>query len=217
MPLSWPGAAEALLLAAALSVDVFVACFAYGADRIRIPLSSLLVVDGLCTGLLGVSLLAGTLLRPWVPSWLAKAAGFGILAVLGIAKLFDGCIKAVLRRRAARHRGLSREWRFSLCSLQVILNIYADPRQADQDRSKTLSPGEAAPLAAAMSLDGLAVGLGAGLTRASGWLVLLFSLILGAAAVAGGSALGNRVAARLKFDLSWVSGVLLLFLAFTKL
>ena len=95
--------------------------------------------------------------------------------------------------------------------------LKADPPEADRDASKTLSSAEAASLAVAMSLDGLAVGFGAGMGNASPVLVLLFSLLLTAAAVMGGSALGNRVAARLRHDLSWVGGALLLLLAAIKL
>ena len=118
---------------------------------------------------------------------------------------------------STRLQPLNKEWRFSLFSLQFILNIYADPPEADRDASKTLSSAEAASLAVAMSLDGLAVGFGAGMGNASPVLVLLFSLLLTAAAVMGGSALGNRVAARLRHDLSWVGGALLLLLAAIKL
>ena len=95
--------------------------------------------------------------------------------------------------------------------------LKADPPEADRDASNTLSSAEAASLAVAMSLDGLAVGFGAGMGNASPVLVLLFSLLLTAAAVMGGSALGNRVAARLRHDLSWVGGALLLLLAAIKL
>lgn len=217
MPISWPSAAEAFLLAAALSTDAFVACFAYGAGRIRIPLRSMLVIVGVCTGLLAASLFLGALLQPWLPAGVTAGVSFAVLALLGAVKLCDSFLKAQIRRRAARSAPLRKEWRFSLFSLNVILNIYADPPAADRDASKTLSPGEAASLAVAMSLDGLAVGFGAGLGGAPHGLILLFSLLLSGAAVLGGSALGNRAASRCRRDLSWTSGLLLLLLAFLRL
>ena len=217
MLISWRSAAEALLLAAALSTAVFVACFAYGAGRIRIPLRSTLVITGLCTGLLAVSLFLGSLLQPWLPAEAAAGISFAVLSILGAVRLFDSFLKAQIRRRAARRAPLGREWRFSLFSFHVILNIYADPPAADRDASKTLSPGEAASLSLAMSLDGLAVGFGAGLGGGPHLLTLLFSLLLGAAAVLGGSALGNKAASKYRRDLSWTSGLLLLILAFLRL
>lgn len=214
--MSWRFVAEAFMLTAALSADAFAASFAYGASRIRIPLSSLLVVDGICTGLLGVSLLMGSWLRPWISPAAARTAGVLLLALLGGFRLFDSGIKALIRRRVSRRRGINREWRFSLLSLRVVLTIYADPEAADRDGSKSLSPGEAASLAVAMSLDGLAVGFGAGLASTPVWLVLVFSLLLSAGAMKGGCALGRRAAAKLKTDVSWLSGALLLVLAGLK-
>ncbi len=208
-----PHALQAFLLVVALSTDTFVACFAYGANHIRIPPLSLLMIDGVCTGLLAVSLLAGSCIRPLLPASLTTGVSFAILALLGLARLCDSAIKAFIRR----HKALRREWRFSLSGLRFILHIYADPEEADADRSKSLSPAEAAPLAAAMSLDGLVVGFGAGVGAAPPILVLLFSFAGSALAVKGGCALGNRMAARLRFDPSWISGALLLLLAFLKL
>lgn len=54
---------EALLLVVALSMDAFVASFAYGAQRIKIPFSSAAIISVICTAMLAVSLLAGALLR----------------------------------------------------------------------------------------------------------------------------------------------------------
>ena len=42
-------ALEALLLVVALSLDAFVASFAYGAQRIRIPYSSAAIISVICT------------------------------------------------------------------------------------------------------------------------------------------------------------------------
>lgn len=61
-------------------------------------------------------------------------------------------------------------------NFRFVLRLYADPEMADQDCSKTISPGEALSLAAALSLDGLAVGFGAALGEVNAWAVILCSL-----------------------------------------
>ena len=63
---------EALLLVVALSMDAFVASFAYGAQRIKIPFSSAAIISVICTAMLAVSLLAGALLRPFLPQGLTQ-------------------------------------------------------------------------------------------------------------------------------------------------
>lgn len=203
----------AFLLVAALSIDAFAASFAYGIDRIRIPPLSLLSICGVCTGILGVSLLIGGLIQPFLPPALTRWLGFAVLLLLGIVKLFDSALKSFLRR----HQSSRKDLHFCLAGVRFLLRIYVDSTAADQDRSRVLTPGEAASLAFALSIDGFAAGIGAGLTQPDLPLVLLLSLLVTAAAVGFGSLVGRQAAKAVRFDLSWLSGVLLILLAFWKL
>lgn len=202
-----------VLLVAALSVDAFVASLAYGADKIRIPASSVLVISGVCTGILGIALAVGTLIQPLLPPHLIGGICFAILFALGVAKLFDSMLKSFLRRHQSERKKVT----FKLFDLRFILQIYVDSTAADQDLSRTLSPAEAASLAFALSIDGLAAGLGAGLTEGNPIQTVLVSLLVTTLAVTLGGFFGRKLAEKLKFDLSWLSGALLIILAFLKL
>lgn len=209
----WMSLFQSFLLVLALSLDAFVASFAYGADRIRIPLSSLLVICGVCTGLLGLSMAVGWWIGPILPAGIAGWAGFSLLFLLGFVKLFDSGVKNFLKKHQPRQKKLH----FCLAGISFLLQIYVDSTAADKDASRLLSPREAASLAFALSLDGLAVGFGAGLQEANAWEVLLFCVVLTAAAVLAGDGIGRRVAQKARFDLGWLSGLLLMLLAFLKL
>lgn len=204
---------EPLVLVTALSVDAFVASFAYGTNQIKIPFRSVAVISGICSAILGVSLFLGSLVRPFMPEHLAGVLCFSILFLLGIAKLCDSAIKSLIRRSQGIHKKIS----FSAMHLRFILDVYANPENADSDCSKSLSAVEAAPLAIALSLDGLAVGFGAALSEAAPLRAVLFSLVANVIAVCAGSLTGNKVAEKIPLDLSWVSGLLLIVLAFLKL
>ena len=204
---------EPLVLVTALSVDAFVASFAYGTNQIKIPFRSVAVISGICSAILGVSLFLGSLVRPFMPEHLAGVLCFSILFLLGIAKLCDSAIKSLIRRSQGIHKKIS----FSAMHLRFILDVYANPENADSDCSKSLSAAEAAPLAIALSLDGLAVGFGAALSEAAPLRAVLFSLVATVIAVCAGSLTGNKVAEKIPLDLSWVSGLLLIVLAFLKL
>lgn len=204
---------EPLVLVTALSVDAFVASFAYGTNQIKIPFRSVAVISGICSAILGVSLFLGSLVRPFMPEHLAGVLCFSILFLLGIAKLCDSAIKSLIRRSQGIHKKIS----FSAMHLRFILDVYANPENADSDCSKSLSAVEAAPLAIALSLDGLAVGFGAALSEAAPLRAVLFSLVANVIAVCAGSLTGNKVAEKIPLDLSWVSGLLLMVLAFLKL
>lgn len=204
---------EALCIALALSLDAFAAAFSYGTDRIRIPFLSILVIDGVCSLSIGVTLLTGSLLKDCIPLWLTGTVCFLILFLLGTAKLLDGITKSIIKK----HGAISSNIQFSFCNFRFVLNLYANPQCADTDHSKTLSPKEAAMLALALSLDGCAVGFGTGLGNASCLLVFLCSLVVEGAAVLFGIFLGNRAAGKFSCSISWVGGLILLLLALAKL
>jgi len=204
---------EALIIACAVSLDAFVASFAYGSKGIKIPFRSIQIINLTCAGTIGLALLAGTALRQYIPHEFTVAVSFVILFTLGILKLLDSITKSIIRR----YNSLSKEIKFSLLNFKFILMLYADPEHADIDGSKTLSTAEAAMLALALSLDGVAVGLGAAIGSANGPAVFICALITGMIALLLGAFLGNKAARKIRFNLSWLSGILLMLLAVSNL
>lgn len=204
---------EAAILASSLSLDAFIASFAYGSNRIKIPFSSVLVIDLVCGGILGASLFLGTLLRPYLSPGVSNLVCFLILFAIGVVKLLDNLTKTLIRK----HGGLSKDIRFSLLNLRFVLNVYADPEKADADCSKSISFAEAVSLSIALSLDGMAVGFGAALGDVNSAAVFLASLLTNAAAVLLGAHIGNRVASSLRFHVTWLSGAILIVMAVLKL
>ncbi|MCL2501274.1 MAG: sporulation membrane protein YtaF [Defluviitaleaceae bacterium] len=204
--------AGALLLALSLSLDAFAAAFAYGCKQIRIPLLSGVVIAVICTGTTGLSFFVGSVLTPYLSGHTASFISFGILFVIGMAKLLDSITKTIIRK----YTRINKEIKLSLLNFNFILRVYADPETADHDVSKHISVKEATVLAVSLSLDGFAVGLGAALLGFDGGLVVLFSLMANAFALWSGSFLGNKAAQNLRFNISWLAGVLLIILAFTQ-
>ncbi|WP_249168687.1 sporulation membrane protein YtaF [Alkaliphilus sp. B6464] len=204
---------EAIMLASALSMDAFVSGFAYGSNKIKIPMLSVQIINIICSSILGISLLVGTVLKQYIPSWLTLAICFIILFTLGVVKLLDSVTKSIIRK----HNHLDKEIEFSMFNFKFILNLYANPEEADVDASKVISPIEASSLAIALSLDGMAIGFGAALGNINALAVFLCSLVTDAAAIILGCYIGNKIARKLSFNLSWLSGVLLIILAFLKL
>jgi len=204
---------EAVILASALSLDAFVASFAYGSKNITIPFKSVQIINFICSGITGLSFLAGGLLKHYVPHQLTVVLSFIILFVLGMIKLLDSTTKSIIRKYNHIHKEIA----FSLFHFKFILNLYANPEDADVDNSKTLSSVEAASLATALSLDGITVGLGAALANINGLAVFICSLLTNMAAILLGSLIGRNMAGKTQFNLSWLSGAILLILAFAKI
>ena len=95
------------LLTAALSFDALAAGFLYGADRVRIPFASLVIISVLSSGILTGFLFFGSLFQTVLSENAASLLCFLILFGLGLAKLFDSSLKALCRRFAGRKESLS--------------------------------------------------------------------------------------------------------------
>lgn len=93
----------------------------------------------------------------------------------------------------------------------------SDAEKANKDGDDLLSPVEALSLGAALSIDSIAAGIGAGFAKALIPAAFLISLVIGAAALISGSRLGNIISNRFGANLDWVCGVLLMLLAVMKL
>ncbi len=201
------------VLVTALSLDAFAAGFIYGTDHVRIPAVSAAIITGLSSGILALFLLLGDWFGLLVPERLTSILCFIILFLLGCIRLFDSTLKSLIRRFA----GHTHKIRFSRSHATFLLTIYADPAAANETDISVLSPSEAFSLGLALSLDSAAAGFGAGMTPSHLPAALFFSLFLTAAALTGGSLLGRTLTKHAFPDLSWLSGILLISLAFFKL
>lgn len=65
-------ALQAFLLVTALSIDAFAASFAYGSKKIKIPASSIIVINLICSAILALALLLEPPLRIWCRFMLRK-------------------------------------------------------------------------------------------------------------------------------------------------
>ena len=203
----------AAAIAISVSIDAFAASFAYGCKKIKIPMLSALTINLICTVVIGLSFLFGTILVQYIPEWLAVGLSFSILLILGLVKLFDSITKSIIRK----HTQFNKEINLSVFNLKLVMRLYADPEAADVDASKSISPREAVALAVSLSLDGLAVGLGAAMIGIDIWILIVFTLVTDFIALLFGGWLGNKAASKLRLNISWLAGIILIGLAVMQL
>ena len=206
-------ALQAAAIAISISIDAFAVSFAYGCKKIKVPMLSLLIITFICTIVIGVSFLFGTALVQHIPEWLAVGLSFGILFVIGLVKLFDSITKSIIRK----HTQFNKVINLSVLNIKLVMRLYADPEVVDVDASKSISSREAVVLAVSLSLDGFAVGLGAAIIGINVWILLFFTLVTGFIALLLGGWLGNKAANRIRFNISWLAGIILIGLAFAQL
>lgn len=201
------------LLCAAVCIDTFAAAFGFGVNHIRIPTWSALVLSVVSSATLALAIFCAGWLTPFLPELFTRWLSFVLLAGLGLTKLFDSAIKKMIRKLPAPGKELA----FSFMRMRFLLHIYADPADADADRSSILSPKEAVALGLALSSDGLAAGLGSGFAGMSPLLVFVFSAAINLVCILTGCFAGRKTASRCAVDLSWAGGCLLLFMGICTL
>ena len=191
---------EAAAISLALSVDSFIAAFSYGTSKIKIPLPSVGIISVTGSLITGLSMLAGSFVKDFIPPGFTTLLSFGILFLLGVLKLFESSEPANADKDNS-HRISAKE----ALSLSAALSL--DGCAAGFGAS--LSAGTpASPGAAAAGTVSSLVPVAA---------VFLFSLIFGALTVLAGSHIGNKAAGRLPIKPGIIGGLLLILLAVARL
>lgn len=204
---------QAFFLVLALSLDTFTAGVALGAQKIMVPFRSVLAISLTCSASLWLAISLGGWIGNWISPRTGAVIGCIILVMMGSVRLFDGVIKELLRRCCENKEGMV----FYRKNLKIFLQVCVDSAQADFNRSQSLSVPEAISLAAALSVDGLAAGVGAGILDVSHWLIFLIAMLINLFAVHLGCRTGIRFSRKHEQDISWVAGALLIVLGLIKL
>ncbi len=204
---------ETILLVLTLSIDAFVASLAYGTNKIKIPIKSIVFIDIMCAIFLALSMLLAISFKKILPINVASTISFILLIILGIYYLFESIIKKYLNKKSSKKKQV----KLKLFNLWLIIDIYIDETKADLDNSKTISLNEALYLAIALSIDSIAIGFGTGIGNINYFAVVILSLIWDIIAIWSGLFLGEKFIEKINVDLSWLSGILLILLAFLKL
>ncbi len=198
---------RACLLAIAVCTDTFFAAMGCSMSGIVIPKRCAAIVSLVGTAFLGISLLFAELLYQVLPPGFCRYGGSVLLCAMGGIQLCKGMLNTLLEQRGSmclRCRGIG-----------LVIRIYLDETTADADGSKRLSMGEAFAFAAALSLDSLASGIGAGIFRSAVPLCLVLTLLLGFSATIIGCKIGTSC--KKESPLSWIGGGMLVLLGISRL
>lgn len=180
---------EIFFLSAAVSIDAFIASFAYGMRRIKIPFLSVFILTGISVLFLTAALYAGSLLSFLLPAGLTNQISFLILFVLGLVKLFDRSADTQADKADKNHDNLLSPPE----ALYLGLALSVD----------SLAAGLGAGMLSVPSVSYLL-------------LALCVSFSIGIFSIFSGSFLGKTLSARLNGNFCRISGLILITLAFMK-
>ncbi len=204
------------LLVLAVCIDSFATSITYGIGKIKIPFHCTLLINIIGAAMLAASLMLADFISDRISINSIKILSGGLLFIMGAVNLFFPFIKSIFTH--CKGKELTN---FALVKKSILLAIFLDETKADLDQSKSLSVKEACFLGVALSVDSLASGFSGGLGICQGYFIygVLLCFFLGLIGINLGARIGRLISLRVsnRLDLSFLSGILLIILGFTKL
>ena len=204
------------LLVLAVCIDSFATSITYGIGKIKIPFHCTLLINIIGAAMLAASLMLADFISDRISINSIKILSGRLLFIMGAVNLFFPFIKSIFTH--CKGKELTN---FALVKKSILLVIYLDETKADLDKSKSLSVKEACFLGVALSVDSLASGFSGGLGICQGYFIygVLLCFFLGLIGINLGARIGRLISLRVsnRLDLSFLSGILLIILGFTKL
>lgn len=202
-----------VLFLTAVSLDSLTAGFSYGTDEVHVRVSSLLPLALVPALFITAAQSLGSFVGSLLPAGILPCLSFLLLFLIGIAKLFESLIRLL----AKKHPSLIGNWGCKIKQLNIVFTVYLSPEEANRTELQVLSFRESLLLSLALSLDSILVGMAFCFTPLSPFLLFLSAAFCNLILFSGGYLLGRLLFRLLRFDLSWLSGLCLLLLAFRAL
>ncbi|HBF37870.1 MAG TPA: sporulation membrane protein YtaF [Firmicutes bacterium] len=204
-----------IVLSISLSLDAFGVGLVYGLKKIKIPLSSKLVICLFSIIYAGLAIIVGKAFSYILPTIFARILGITILSLMGIWIIIQALLKDAAEKSADPTL-----WEIAIKSLGITIQVIRNPMEFDVDKSGAIDTPESLLLGLALSVDAIGVGIGSALTGFySPWIPFvtgIFQLIF----LYIGTFLGQKVTLFQRINqkvLSLLPGILLIFLAIIRL
>lgn len=202
-----------LLFLTAVSLDSLTAGFSYGAKKVRVGLLSLLILACVPSVFITAAGSIASLIGCFFPAGVLPFLSFSILFLIGSAKLLE----SLLRHLAKKRPGLIGNRGYKIKQMHIIFTVYISPEEANRTDLQVLSAKEAWLLSLALSLDSVLAGMAFTAASILPLTLLLSAILFHLFLFLAGYALGRLLSHILPIDLSWLSGLCLLLLAFRAL
>lgn len=170
---------QVALLAFAVSIDSLAVGAAYGLRRVKMPVHMVGLVAGISSMAKAAAMAFGAVLVVWICPELAQKIGALILIGLAIWQYLWAFIEWLHEKGDDDVVAVDADdllLKLRVKPLGIIISVLKDPELADLDDSKSISPLEAVLLGAALGMDALAAGIGAGML---GMPVLITAAVVG--------------------------------------
>lgn len=159
-------------------IDTLVIGLSYGIKKIKLTSFSILIISILPTIGTFISMKLGKSIIKFIPESLTNFIGSVILILIGLYPLLEPYI-IKLKNKYYKNKN-------------EYVSVLKNPEKFDEDDSGCIDMKETIPLAIALTINNLAIGVGAGIANISVLLTTLFTFILNIVNLILGYVLGDK-------------------------
>ncbi|GBF35455.1 membrane protein, putative [Desulfocucumis palustris] len=145
-----------VLFALALNMDAFGTGVSYGVRKIKLPVTSVLIISMMSVAAITISMTAGNIISRAVSPAFAHRLGGVILLLIGLWVLIQSLTEN--RKQEFPDEEPVTVAQIRIKTLGLVIRVLREPHQADLDKSGTISTREALLLGAALAMDALGAG-----------------------------------------------------------
>lgn len=206
-----------LLLAVSLSMDALGIGISYGLRGVKVPNLPRIIISFISLLFTAIAIGIGNVIVLFLPDYLAKLVGSGMLAVLGAVIL----IKEFIGNKKVENKGEKTEkvWNFNLKSLGIIIKIIRHPIHCDVEKSTSVGIRESIYMGVALSIDSFGAGISSAVSGVNNFFVPVMVGLCQFIFLSLGIFCGRKLTAFKKVDSKVfviLSGVLLIILAVVR-
>lgn len=212
-----------ILLAVSLSLDALGVGLSYGMRRVRIPITSKLIICLFSILYAAGALTVGKLLSTAIPPTMSKFIGISILGIMGIWIILQGLIKGKNEDKTSFKDYIEMEktlLNIAIKSLGITIKVIKNPGECDIDKSGKIEISESILLGLALSVDAIGVALGSALAGFYSTIIPFAVGVFQLVFLYVGTYIGNKFSLSEKINKKFISlcpGILLIILAFIRI
>lgn len=147
-----------VLFALALNMDAFGTGISYGVRRIKLPLSSVLIISAMSMAAIALSMAAGNLISRSISPVFAHRLGGIILLLIGLWVLFQSLTEKQGQNNPGEDGEPQTVMQIRIKMFGLVIQVLREPHRADLDKSGIISSREALLLGTALAMDALGAG-----------------------------------------------------------
>lgn len=205
-----------VLLATSLSMDALGIGISYGLRSIKVPNLPKIIIGFISLLFTAIAIGIGNIIVLFLPAYLAKLIGAGMLAVLGMIIVIQAVWKN--KKVISENTKKNKTWLWNIKSLGITVKITRAPEVLDKNSNK-MSVKESIYMGVALSIDSFGAGISSAVSGMNNLFVPIMVGVCQFVFLSFGIICGQKLTSfkRIDSDIFMVlSGALLIILAFVR-